>query len=205
MQLQPQLMRKGRKLDQVISGAREVFFRDGFESASMEDIARSAGVSKATLYSYFPDKAALFMEVASTAVADHTAKMVETVDIDAPVRDVLLCTGKSMTAFMLSDLGRRVFRICVAESDRFPDLGRRFYSAGPAFIRGQLIEYLTCAVSRGELAIEDIELAADQFPELCKADMFPRLVFGIDDVFSEQEIDRVVAGAVETFMARYGT
>ena len=58
------VVRTGRKFDQVLAGAREVFMADGFEGASVDDIARAAGVSKATLYSYFPDKKLLFMEVA---------------------------------------------------------------------------------------------------------------------------------------------
>ncbi|MDO6523978.1 helix-turn-helix domain-containing protein, partial [Shimia thalassica] len=41
------VMRRGRKFDQVIDGARDVFLRDGFEGASVVDIARAAGVSKA--------------------------------------------------------------------------------------------------------------------------------------------------------------
>lgn len=65
-------------------------------------------------------------------------------------------------------------------------------------------DYLRGAVGRGELAIDDFDLAADQFAELCKADLWPRLVFGIDRHFSEAEVTRVIDGAVETFMARYG-
>jgi len=57
-------IKKGRKFDQVLDGARQIFMRDGFEGASVDDIARAAGVSKATLYSYFPDKRLLFSEVA---------------------------------------------------------------------------------------------------------------------------------------------
>ncbi|WP_372674886.1 TetR/AcrR family transcriptional regulator, partial [Aquicoccus sp.] len=54
---QAEINRSGRKFDQVLEGARKVFMADGFERASVDDIARAAGVSKATLYSYFPDKA----------------------------------------------------------------------------------------------------------------------------------------------------
>jgi TetR/AcrR family transcriptional repressor of mexJK operon len=55
-------IKKGRKFDQVIEGAA-VFLREGFEGASVDEIARDAGVSKATLYSYFPDKQHLFLAV----------------------------------------------------------------------------------------------------------------------------------------------
>ena len=47
-------------------------------------------------------------------------------------------------------------------------------------------------------------LAADQFHELCKADLFPRMVFSMSDSFTRAEKDRVINGAVEMFMARYG-
>ena len=56
--------KKGRKFDQVLEGARQVFMSDGFEGASVDDIARAANVSKATLYSYFPDKRLMFTEMA---------------------------------------------------------------------------------------------------------------------------------------------
>lgn len=51
--LRKDVVRTGRKFDQVLQGAREVFMADGFSAASVDDIARAAGVSKATLYSYF--------------------------------------------------------------------------------------------------------------------------------------------------------
>jgi hypothetical protein len=51
--------------------------------------------------------------------------------------------------------------------------------------------------------IDDPELAADQFAELCKADLFHRLVFNIRDSVTEAERQRVIRGAVDMFMARY--
>jgi len=38
-------VRRGRKFDQVLEGARKIFMRDGFERASVDDIAREAGVT----------------------------------------------------------------------------------------------------------------------------------------------------------------
>ena len=196
--------RTGRKFDQVLEGARQVFLADGFEGASVDDIARAAGVSKATLYSYFPDKRLLFMEVAHTECLRQGEEALDNVECSATPELALQEAGRRMLAFMLSDIGQRIFRICVAEADRFPDLGRQFYETGPLVLRGRLRDYLATATARGELQIDDLDLAADQFAELCKADLFPRWVFNIDTSFSEAEIDRVVTGAVRTFMARYG-
>ena len=60
------------------------------------------------------------------------------------------------------------------------------------------------AVARGELVIDDVFLAADQFAELCKADIFPAVIFGIRGDFTEADRDRVADGAVSMFLARYG-
>jgi hypothetical protein len=64
--------------------------------------------------------------------------------------------------------------------------------------------YFERAEARGELRIEDRKMAADQFGELCKADVWPRLIFGVIRSVSETEIRHVVDNAVETFLARYG-
>ncbi|WP_415182870.1 TetR/AcrR family transcriptional regulator [Phaeovulum sp.] len=197
-------IRKGRKFDQVLNGARLVFLRDGFDGASVDDIAREAGVSKATLYSYFPDKRLLFMEVAKTECRRQADEALEVIDQTAPPRVVLRAAAERIIAFMSSDLGQGIFRICVAESDRFPALGQEFYQSGPLLVRERLVGYLSAAVARGDLAIDDLELAADQFAELCKADIHARLIFGTGECCSPRDKERVIAGAIEMFMARYG-
>ncbi|MEL6838131.1 MAG: TetR/AcrR family transcriptional regulator [Pseudomonadota bacterium] len=196
--------KKGRKFDQVLEGARTVFLSDGFEGASVDDIARAANVSKATLYSYFPDKRFLFMQVAKTECQRQADLAIETIDMDAPIRQVLHDIATEMVDFMTSQFGKQIFRICVGESDRFPELGREFYESGPMLIRGKLIDFFEKGVARGDLKIDDFELAAEQFHELSKADLFPKMVFNIVDDFSRDEKERVVNGAVDMFMARYG-
>jgi AcrR family transcriptional regulator len=197
-------VKRGRKFEQVLEGARDVFLADGFEGASVDTIARAAGVSKATLYSYFPDKRLLFMEVAKCECCRQADEAIELIDLSAPPRTVLTEAATRMLNFYLSDFGMRVFRICVAESDRFPELGREFYESGPALVRERMVGYLRLAAERGELRIDDFELAADQFAELCKADLFPRIIFGVGTVFTEADRRRVIDGAVEMFLARYG-
>lgn len=198
------IIRTGRKFEQVLAGAREIFLRDGFEGASVDDIARAAGVSKATLYSYFPDKRLLFMEVATTECNRQSDESMELVDRKAPVRQVLEFGARQMIHIMTSYFSQQMFRVCVAESERFPELGRRFYESGPQTGRLHVMEYLAEAAERGEVVIDDIELAADQYLELCKAYIFPRALFGVQTEFAPEEIDRIVKGAVDTFMARYG-
>ena len=197
-------VRRGRKFDQVLDGAREVFMAEGYEGASVDDIAKAAGVSKATLYSYFPDKKILFMEVARQE-CERQAEMAGCASPDViPPRQYLTEFAEAMLTMLLSPFGLAIFRICVAESERFPQLGREFHESGPMVIRGEMINYFEAAMERGDLKIDDFDLAADQFFEMCKASLHLKMMLGIIDEVPEAERRRVIDGAVETFMARYG-
>lgn len=195
--------RRGRKYEQVIAGAREVFLQEGYEGASVDVIARVAGVSKATLYSYFPDKRHLFVEVATRECRRQARVAIETIDTARPPAEVLFEAAERLMGFVLSDLGCAVFRIVVAEAERFPELGREYWESGPGQVRRILGSYLAEAVARGELAICDIPMAADQFAELCKADLFTRRLMGVADPPGPEARARVARAAVETFLARY--
>ncbi len=197
-------IKRGRKFDQVVEGAREVFLTDGYEGASVDDIARAARVSKATLYSYFPDKRRLFMEVARRECQRQADTAIARTRMSGPAAEVMFDAATAMTKFFLSDFGRQTYRIAVAESERFPEVGREFYESGPTLARNALTAYIRDRIAAGELEIDDIELAADQFIELCKASLHTKWVLGIRTDFTDAEVERVIRGAVATFMARYG-
>ncbi|MDA7963510.1 TetR/AcrR family transcriptional regulator [Ruegeria sp.] len=198
------ILRTGRKFDQVLRGAREVFMADGFEGASVDDIARAAAVSKATLYSYFPDKRLLFIEVAQTECSRMADRVISMIDETKPAREVLTIAATQLAAFLVSDFAQQVFRICVAERDRFPELGHAFYQSGPKNGQCHMAAYLEKAVAKGELAIDDVDIAAAQLSELCKVRIWNRAAFGIQTSFTQEEIDEVAQQAVDMFMARYG-
>ncbi|MBE1285118.1 MAG: TetR family transcriptional regulator [Rhodobacteraceae bacterium] len=203
MNQQTRIVKTGRKYDQVLQGARDVFMADGFEGASVDDIARKAGVSKATLYSYFPDKRLLFREVVRTECERQACEADELVETTCGPETVLYDTAHRIIAIILSDFSLQMFRICVAESERFPELGQEFYESGPMVLKRGLQEYLEDATARGELKIDDVSLAADQFAELCKAGWLLEAIFMHQREFSDAERHRYAQGAVDTFLARY--
>lgn len=204
MKVQTETIKRGRKFDQVLEGARVIFMRDGFEGASVDDIARKADVSKATLYSYFPDKRFLFAQVAEVECARQAEAAFEVLDMSAPPEEVLVEAAWRMVAFLTSDFGIAVFKICVSESGRFPNLGRQFYDSGPCLVRKRLTAYFEEAIARGELAIDDVEFASEQFLELTKTYIHPRILCGVQSTFSHEELSKVVHGSVDMFLARYG-
>ncbi len=56
-------MNKDGKRERIIYAAMDVFSKAGYERATMQEIAKAAGVGKGTTYEYFPSKEALFYEV----------------------------------------------------------------------------------------------------------------------------------------------
>jgi TetR/AcrR family transcriptional regulator len=55
--------RKALQRGRILEAAREVFFRDGFMAANLDEVAQIAGVAKGTLYRYFENKADLYVAV----------------------------------------------------------------------------------------------------------------------------------------------
>ena len=196
-------IRRGRKFRQVLDGARAVFMADGYERGSMDEIARRAGVSKATLYSYFPDKRLLFEEVVRVVCRRQADAAIELSDSAAPPEAVLRAAARRLIDFYLSSFGQAMHRICAAEAVRFPELGRHFYESGPKLARARIGAYLEGACAAGWLTIEDVALAADQFVELSKADLFARMSCGLAGTIGPGCVERVIEGAVATFLARY--
>ncbi len=196
-------IRKGRKYDQVLDGARRVFMRDGFDGASVDDIAREAGVSKATLYSYFPDKRLLFTEICSSECRRQTEEAEAAMDYSAPIEALLTFAAERIAGFLVSDFGRNMFRLIVAEGNRFPDIAQEFYRNGPGLIHDRLVHHMKHLAANGVLRIEDFDLAADQFAQLCKAHIHEKLIFGLADTIRPEDVQKSITGAVEMFLARY--
>lgn len=194
---------RGRKFLQVLEGARTIFLRDGFEGASVEEIAREASVSKATLYSYFPDKRVMFIEVFRHELARDAADTSALVEVDLPVEQVLPFIVQIISAHLISEFGLRIYRVSVGEAERFPALAQEFYETGLLLLRSQLVGYLERCVQRGELCIPDLELAAEQLIELAGVGIHSRALFLGPQSVDKEQLRRVNSGAVRMFMACY--
>ena len=145
----------------------------------------------------------MFKEVARLECAQLAEQAEREIDTTAPPEIVLPFAGRTILGFICSRLGLGIFRLCVAEAERFPELGQLYYTSGPATARDTLTKYLVASVARGELDIDDVELASHQFCELCRSDAQAKLLFGVATHPTEPEIARIVDGAVAMFLARY--
>jgi AcrR family transcriptional regulator len=195
---------KGRKVEQVLAGAHVVFMAEGYEGANVDAIAKAAGVSKATLYSYFSDKRALFAAVAQAACQEQTRIALTFAGEDGPFAERLYRGCRSFMEFLYSPFGVQMFRTMVAESARFPEFGQQFWATGPGAAHRAMVEMFREAVADGHLEIDDFELAAETLTELCKTYLHPRLILGVIDRAEPAELDRIARHAVDVFLARYG-
>ena len=191
------------KRRQIVEGARAVFLAQGFDAASMNDIARAAGVSKGTLYVYFKHKQELFDAIVEQ---ECTAQAEGIFDLDPNDRDVeavLTRLGIGYVKFLCRPEKASAIRTVIAIADRMPEVGRRFYETGPASGIARLSDYLSAQVAAGALAVEDCEIAAAQFMEASHAALFKPIVFNFAPEPSAEQVERGVRIAVNVFLAAY--
>ncbi len=191
------------KRRQIIEGARAVFLAQGFDAASMNDIARAAGVSKGTLYVYFRHKEQLFEAIVEQECELQAEGIFDLDPNDHDVETVLTRLGNAYIKFLCRPEKASAIRIVIAIADRMPELGRKFYESGPARGITQLAAYIAAQVDAGVLTVEDCEIAAAQLMEACQAMIFKSMVFNFAPEPSPKQIERVVRIAVSTFLAAY--
>jgi AcrR family transcriptional regulator len=192
------------KRRQILAGARKVFMDLGFDGASMGEIARSAAVSKGTLYVYFADKNRLFEAIVEEEALEQ-GKVAFNFDPERDVTTTLTEFGQAYIQLLCRPGGGSATRTVMAIAERMPEVGRRFYDNVIALTISRLAAYLDARVTAGDLEIKDRQLAATQFMELCKASLFMPFIFQAAPAPSAERIAEVVASATRMFLAAYQT
>jgi AcrR family transcriptional regulator len=190
------------KRRQIVDGARKVFMDLGFDGASMGEIARAAGVSKGTLYVYFADKNRLFEAIVEEETLQQS-KVTFNFDPDRDVVTMLCEFGEAYIAMICRPGGGSAIRTVTAIAERMPDVGRNFYTNVIAVTTSRLSDYLQARAKLDDLVIEDFELAATQFTQVCQASLFMPFIFQVAPAPSAERIEQVVASATRMFLAAY--
>jgi TetR/AcrR family transcriptional repressor of mexJK operon len=180
--------RPNGKRGAIVSAACSVFLSQGFGAASMDAVAAAAGVSKMTVYRYFRSKEELFAGVVAEMCdrimdADVAARMA-----DLPPREALRLFGTRMleTVFAPQTIG--LHRLVIAESGRFPELGRLFYESGPGANIKMLTEYLRQHAKDPALDFADPAQAAEEFMALLRGYEHMRALLGVSAGPSRRKI-----------------
>lgn len=193
-----------QKRHQIVEAAVALFLAQGYGAVSMDAIARSAGVSKATLYAYFTSKDQLFATLIGDACRENTENGANFPAEASDIAEALTQIGACVLHFVLQERKLAIYRMTVAEATRFPELGQAFMVNGPQRVHQRLAEWMEQQTRAGRLATPDAPLAADQFLALLRTGMFLRATLGLGPAPGEEEIAATVAGAVATFLRAFG-
>src|SRR4029078_2087505 len=179
------------KRRQILDGAPKVFMDLGFDGASMNEIARSAGVSKGTLYVYFADKNRLFEAIVEQEAFEQ-GKVVFDLDPARDAETTLREFGQAYIMLLCRPGGGSSLRTVMAIAERMPDVGRRFYEDVLEKTINRLADYLQGHVRPDDLASDNCHLAASQCREVSKRTRFLPFVFQAAPAPSPERITEVI-------------
>lgn len=195
--------RSSAKRSAILDAAQDCFLEHGFASTSMDMVAATAGVSKATIYAHFQSKDDLFGAIICRRCDDHAAGLgALSVDDSLDARATLTALGSKLMGMLIQPQVLGIYRMVIAESPRHPDLARIYFDAGPLRGKERLVDILAALSRRGLLVIPDTWQAMDQFVGMLRGEAFNRALLGLQP--SERtDLERTIAGAVEVMLKAY--
>ena len=152
--------RKEDRPGEIVAAALACFAERGFAATRLEDVARRAGVTKGTLYLYFPNKEELFKAVVRRTIVAKIEQS-ETLLAHSPdPASVLLERFIAQWLAVIETPASAIPKLILSEAGNFPDLARFYLEEvvlrGTALVR----KLLVVGVERGEFRPASLEHAA---------------------------------------------
>jgi len=194
-----------RRRQAILEVARELFQAQGYAATSMSEIAARLGGSKGTLYNYFRSKEELFaafMQNTCQVGADEVFQNMGPAGED--LRRALNELGVNFLTFLLRPETMAVHRLVVAEGERFPELGRIFYEAGPRRGQESLVNFFGPLIEQGRMKPGDPLEVGRWFKDILLADVYNRKLWGVIDELTPEQVRDHVTKAVDVFLAAFG-
>jgi AcrR family transcriptional regulator len=192
----------------ILEAAQKIFLTQGFEGASIEEIALEAKAGKPTIYARHPSKEALFTAVVLRDIAERL--QFENIEaMGATLEERLRFFGEEILRRGLRVETVALFRTVIAEARRFPALASNVGQAA----RAQIVELVTRlfksfaewekASGRSTAAAECLPEAARLFCDLIFLPMILRALLGEPLETLREEIPGHVANRVAIFQSAY--
>ncbi|MEL6159164.1 MAG: TetR/AcrR family transcriptional regulator [Cyanobacteria bacterium J06623_5] len=194
----PERKKSAAKTAAILDGAMQEFLSNGYAATSMDRVAAAAGVSKATVYSHFQDKASLFAALIQQLAADKFRATSFDFHADNAATGDPKVVLSQLAQELLKDTYRdsqacEFMRLMVGESGRFPELAEPYIANVAKPIIDGLSRYLA---SHPELALSDPEATARLFlGTLVYFIMLQRVLHGAD--MMPMEGDRLITTLVD--------
>ena len=184
----------------LVDIAARMFMERGFEATTIDAVADSASIGKATLYARYRDKSALFEAVFQRQIDRWVVPMCDAATFPTTVRveDALLKVSRRLLEVALTPESIMVHRILISEANRFPELARVAHEIGWQRSNTILANILRHFGDDGQLAVADPELAAEQFLSLVVGRQVRLSLLGIET--GPEQIDRRTHAAIGLFL-----
>ncbi len=189
----------------IIAAARATFLAFGYDSASMDQIALAASVSKRTVYNRFRSKEVLF-----AAAIEDTCRQILPVDIAAIEASLSAeqFVSEMAHAFLRGILEPEALalrRIAAFEAGRNPTLGQSYLAHGPAYMAATFAPILERTAKREGLKIDDVETAIYQLGALISEPLYTEALLGAAPRDLDRAIDKQIASGLKAFWRIYGS
>jgi TetR/AcrR family transcriptional regulator, mexJK operon transcriptional repressor len=199
--------RSERKHQAILEAARVEFLRNGYAGTSMDAIAAAAPVSKQTVYKHFSDKDSLFRDLVIDTMKRVEQRIQAVSRIRGPGDDLereLIDLAQGLVDSILDPEVLAVRRLIVAESHRFPALGRIYYERGFKLGLQSLAARFGELAEQGRLAIDDTAAAADHFAGMVLWHPANQAMFcGPDHAPTKQRAHGYAQSGARAFLAAY--
>ncbi len=178
---------------------------NGFSAATTDMIQQAAGVSKSTVYSHYPNKETLFVAVVEVECELFQKTIRKHTFPEKRLAGMLNAIAQAYLELLLSRDGLALYRAIVSEAPRFPELGRRFYLAGPGAMNNAVAQTLEAAESRGEVELGGIgrDCAASLFVNMVRGEAQMQCLTHPDSPASAAQRDRWAKDAVTAFLRAF--
>ncbi len=149
---------------QILEAAFRVFGTRGLHQATLDDVARAAGITKGTIYLYFPSKAALFSAMLKARVNDLLPPMGASDPRRArSTHHRFLTLARRLYRFFQSPAFLAMYRTMVGEAPQFPEAAALLYREGILPANRRLAEVIREGIIAGEFRDVDPLVAARAF------------------------------------------
>lgn len=188
----------------IVEEAARLFREQGYERASMNELALRLGGSKATLYGYFPSKQELFLAVTQAAAETHLGAALAELERLAEIglEEGLNRFAQGLISVMGSQEGISLYRMVVAEAGH-SEIGELFKAYGPRRVQEAVGQALRGAIARGELRDAPVALMAMQLMALIKAETDDWIFLREPPRLTRAQLRSVAMRAVAFFLRGY--
>lgn len=195
-------LRKQDRRVAILEAARQSFLENGYAGTSMSGLLKTLGGSKATLWSYFRSKEELFAATIEHASAAFRAQFDQSLTLADDLEPTLAEFCRRFLAAIQSPDAVATWRLVIAESGRFPELGRIFYDRAARVTEKLLSDFLAHHIAAGHLVLGDPVEMTRMIISLC-AGRQTRLLWGIEQVDADA-IERDSVEFARLFVRAYG-